>query len=67
MGAQPNPHSIAPVVALDYPQATKIDLAENRARTAVLPSVAYIEQEKVPTMSFLGYLIQTKPPLKAFC
>ena len=41
MGAQLNPTSIALVAALDYPSATKMDVAENRAHTAVLPSVAY--------------------------
>ena len=41
MGAQLNPTSITLVVALDYPSATKMDVAEKRARTAVLPSVAY--------------------------
>ena len=41
MGAQLNPTSIALVAALDYPLATKMDVAENRAHTAVLPSVAY--------------------------
>ena len=29
------------VVTLDFPSATKMDVAENRARTVVLPSVAY--------------------------
>ena len=41
MGAQLNPTSIALVAALDYSSATKMDVAENRAHTAVLPSVAY--------------------------
>ena len=41
MGAQLNPTSIALVATLDYPSATKMDVAEDRARTAVLPSVAY--------------------------
>ena len=41
MGAQLNPTSITLVAALDYPSATKMDVAENRAHTAVLPSVAY--------------------------
>ena len=41
MGAQLNPTSIAFVVTLDYPSATKMDAAENRARTVVLLSVAY--------------------------
>ena len=41
MGAELNPTSIALVAALDYPSATKMDVAENRAHTAVLPSVAY--------------------------
>ena len=41
MGAQLNPTSIALIAALDYLLATKMDVAENRAHTAVLPSVAY--------------------------
>ena len=41
MGAQLNPTSIALVAPLDYPSATKMDVAENRARTAILPSVVY--------------------------
>ena len=41
MGAQLNPTSITLVAALDYPSATKMDVAENSAHTAVLPSVAY--------------------------
>ena len=41
MGAQLNPTSIALVAALDYPSATKMDVAESRAHTAVLRSVAY--------------------------
>ena len=41
MGAQLNPTSIALGAALDYPPATKMDAAENRAHTAVVPSVAY--------------------------
>ena len=48
MGAQVNPTSIALVAALDYPSATKMDVAENRARTAVLPSVAYHGGAGVP-------------------
>ena len=43
MGARLDPTSIALVVALDYLSATKMHVAENRARTAVLPSVAYHE------------------------
>ena len=39
--AELNPTSIALVVGLDYPPATKMNLAENRARTVVLPSVTY--------------------------
>ena len=41
MGAQLNPTSIALVAALHYQLATKMHVAENRAHTAVLPSVAY--------------------------
>ena len=41
MGPQLDPTSIAPVVAPNYPSATKMDVAENRAHTAVLSSVAY--------------------------
>ena len=41
IGAQLNPTSIALVATLDYPWATKMDVAEKRAHTAVLPSVAY--------------------------
>ena len=43
MGTQLNPTSIALVAALDYLSATKMDMAENRGRTAVLHSVAYHE------------------------
>ena len=42
IGAQLNPTSIALVGALDYLSATKMDVAENRGRTAVLPSVTYL-------------------------
>ena len=48
MGAKLNPTSIALVAALDYPSATKMDVTENRARTAVLPSVAYHGGGTVP-------------------
>ena len=41
MGGQLNPTSIALVAALDYLSATKMKVAENKARKAVLPSVAY--------------------------
>ena len=41
MGAQLNPTSIALVAALDYPSAPEMDVADNRAHTAVLRSVAY--------------------------
>ena len=41
MGAQLNLTSIALVAALDYLPATKMDVAEDIARTAVLPSIAY--------------------------
>ena len=40
-GTHLNPTSIVLVVALDFGSATKMDVAENRARTVVLPSVAY--------------------------
>ena len=39
--AQINPTSIALVVAFDYLSATRMDLPESRARTAVLTSVTY--------------------------
>ena len=47
--------------------ADELDAAFSASPVCVTSVARDAEEEKITTMSFLGYLIQAEPPLKAFC